>query len=294
MSWPFASSVREERFDIVQSLYYIDGFGVSVGRRFNRMEHVHYMGSDPFHLGSRLDRYMFERVLRTASAVIVPSRYLKETLEERYGIKPLLIPCGVDTSYFKPVPDKDLKRPRILCMAELGDSRKRVSLLIRAFELLKASFPEAILQLSGRIDPVLARRFWDSVRPDIRESIHFLGVLEEMDIPSLYAHAAVTVLPSIQEAFGMVLIESLSAGTPVVGARIGGIPDVISDPRIGVLFEGEGEEGAKALSTALIRGIELAKDPETVRRCRLHSEPYDWSGIALQHERLYGTLLGIH
>jgi glycosyltransferase involved in cell wall biosynthesis len=294
MTWPFLSSLMGERFDIIQSLYYIDGFGVSMGKHLSRSEHVHYMGSDPFHLGSRLDRFMFERVIRSSTTVIVPSRYLQRTLQDEYGLQTHLIPCGVDTSYFQPIANKDLEKPRILCMAELGDPRKRVPLLIKAFERLKNTYPGAILQLSGYIDPLLSQRYLESANPELCPSIDFLGVQKEEKIPSLYANAAITVLPSIQETFGMVLIESLSAGTPVVGARVGGIPDIISDPLIGVLFDGNGEEAVESLFQAMVRSMELAKNPATASHCRRHAQRYDWSVVGLQHEELYQNILGTH
>lgn len=284
--------ILREKFDIVQSLFYIDGFIASLKKYFAKAKHIYYIpDGNPFHMDSWLDKYMFERTVRSAEALVVPSQYIHDSLKKEYGLEGSIIPPGVDTEYFQPVPEKDLDRPKILCMAELRVERKRVPLLIRAFKKFKESVPGAILQLSGRINRNQIQVLLDSARPDIRDSIHFLGVGKEEDVPLLYANAAMTVLPSLGEAFGMVLIESLSAGTPVVGTRDGGIPEIINNPDIGVLFEGEDDEAVKGLCDAMLRCLELAKKPGTVSLCRRHSEKYNWNIVGKQLEKLYESIL---
>lgn len=283
-----------ERFDIIQSLFYIDAFSASLSRMFTKTHHVYFIvNCDPFHWDRWLDRFMFERATGSAVALVAISRYLQKSLKDQYGLDGTMIPAGVDSDYFRPSARKDLESPRILCMvAEFRATRKRVPVLIKAFERFKASSPKAILQLCGRIDPILAREYLELVSPGVRPSIHFLGPGTEEEVPSYYAQAAMTVLPSIKEPFGMVLMESLSAGTPVVGTRDGGIPEIIDNPRVGVMFEGEGEQAVEALDQAMRQCLELAKDPETSGRCREHSKNrYDWSVIGSKLEELYYRVL---
>jgi glycosyltransferase involved in cell wall biosynthesis len=286
------SSVVRNRFEIIQSLFYIEAFGVSLGRHFTGARHIYYIPDcSSFHLGGLLDRFMFKRVISSTSALIVPSRYVMESLKERYRLQSEMIPPGVDTSYFTPGAWKDLDRPRILCMAELGVKRKRVSLLVKAFDEFRRHEPGAVLQLSGRVDPPMARSLLEFASPRTRDFIEILGVGKEDDIPSLYANAAMTVLPSVKEAFGMVLTESLAAGTPVVGTRDGGIPEIVDDPRIGVLFEGTEDESAEALCDAMLKCMKLARDPATSGLCRRHSMRYDWSKVGRRLEHVYERVL---
>lgn len=290
-AWSCFNSLLRENFDIIQSLFYVDAFGATISNHFTGNKIIFYIPNcEPFHFGGWIDKYMYKKVIRSAVR-IAPSRYLQRSLKERYGLEAILIPPGVDTEYFKPVHKKDLDQPKILCLAELGESRKRVPLLIKAFELFKKYVPNAILQLSGRISNKTTQDFLELVNSKIRDSIKILGVGNEEGIPSLYANATMTVLPSIRETFGMVLVESLAAGTPVVATRDGGIPEIVDDPRVGVMFDGEGEEAIEALCNAMLQCLELSQDPNTSSNCCQHSRRYDWSVIGPKLEDIYKTNL---
>ena len=95
------------------------------------------------------------------------------------------------------------------------------------------------------------------------------GWLADLDdraaLSRAYATAWVTVLPSRDEAFGLVLAESLACGTPVVGSNDGGIPEIVDRPEIGRLFDGDEPAG---LARALLEVLELAGDPGTIAACR--------------------------
>jgi glycosyltransferase involved in cell wall biosynthesis len=300
--WSCFRSLLQERYDIIQSLFYTDAFGASMSRHFTDAHSIFYVPNcEPFHWGSWVDKCMFERVIRSA-VIVAPSVYLQKCLREEYGLEEWVIPPGVDTTYFRRPHIKDLEQPKILCMvAELRSPRKRVPLLIKAFERFKAAVPGAILQLSGRIDRPLSRQFLELVNPKIRDSIMILGVGREEDIPSLYANAAMTVLPSIKEPFGMVLVESLSAGTPVVGTRDGGIPEIIDNDHVGVMFDDDIEQPIEerlrlkpdtieALHEAMLKCLALAKNRATASRCYEHGMRYDWSVIGSQLEELYDSI----
>ena len=290
-AWHCYRALAPERFDLVQSLFYTDVFGAALRRRGGAAPVFYVPNAEPFHLGGRLNDWIYRRALR-ASHRVAPSAYLRERLRQAYGVDSEVIPPGIDVDYFRPVPGGRAAVPTILCMAELVDPRKRVFLLVKAFERLKAYEPEAVLQLSGRAHHPLPRVVLSSVDPRVRRDVRILGVGPEAAVPRLYAEAWVTVLPAVHEAFGMVLVESLAAGTPVVATRGGGIPEVVDDPSVGVLFDDAGPETADSLCEAMRRGLELARDPDTVRRCREHGRRYAWSEVGPRLERLYERLLG--
>jgi glycosyltransferase involved in cell wall biosynthesis len=130
-----------------------------------------------------------------------------------------------------------------------------------------------------------------SVNPRIRDSIHILGVGSVKRLPQLYSEASIFVLPSINEAFGSVLIESLASGTPVVGTDSGGIAEIITNPLIGVLYRPNNTDtlptNADDLCDAMIQALELAKDGETSSRCREHAGRFDWRVVGAQFEEVY-------
>jgi len=113
-------------------------------------------------------------------------------------------------------------------------------------------------------------------------------------MPRLYSEASVTVLPSIDEAQGMVLTESLACGTPVVGTNEGGIPEIISDPGIGTLFESypsDSQTTAERLCEAILRGLDLSKDPGTTDHCIQYATRFSWEVLGSEIERLYFAVL---
>ena len=122
-----------------------------------------------------------------------------------------------------------------------------------------------------------------------RKSIRIIGVGQEKNLPDLYRQAALTVLPSLHEAFGLVVIESLASGTPVVGTRSGGIPDILDAPGVGALFEPN--DGPGELCQALLRGLEMTQNPQTRDRCRQHAERYSWETLGPQYETCFQEVL---
>jgi len=145
------------------------------------------------------------------------------------------------------------------------------------------------LILSGHTVPERTRMFLEPVSPRTRRAIEILGVGRREDLPELYRNAAISVLPSVNEPFGLVILESLASGTPVVGTRSGGIPDILNDPKTGVLFEER--DGPEELCKALLKGLELNRDPETRIRCRRHAKQYSWRNVGPLYEKLYADVL---
>jgi mono/diheme cytochrome c family protein len=104
------------------------------------------------------------------------------------------------------------------------------------------------------------------------------------DLGEVYASAWATVLPAVYEAFGLVLVESLACGTPVVAANHAALPELVTDGT-GALAA---PEDPASLADACRRALALAQEDGIAERCRAVAEPYDWDGgIAPRIEALY-------
>jgi glycosyltransferase involved in cell wall biosynthesis len=118
---------------------------------------------------------------------------------------------------------------------------------------------------------------------------YFVGYLGGEELASAYASADVFVFPSRTETLGLVLLEAMAAGCPVVAANAGGIPDIVTDGENGFLFDPKDDYGAIAATQRLFdRGAER----ELMRRnARMEAEKWSWSAATQQLQQFYKQIV---
>jgi glycosyltransferase involved in cell wall biosynthesis len=113
---------------------------------------------------------------------------------------------------------------------------------------------------------------------------HFVGYLHGVELASAFASADAFIFPSRTETLGLVLLEAMAAGCPVVAARSGGIPDIVTDGVNGYLFDPSDERGAIAATQRLLAQPE---ERETLRQnARQEAEKWSWAA-ATRHLQSY-------
>lgn len=224
-------------------------------------------------LGAPDRRYLVERRRRVelwleaahgCGAVTVLSEAAATVLRRDLGIETQVVPPGVDTRAFTPG-GKRHERPTILCASAVDDPMKRVEVLLAAFELVRRERRDARLVLDRPRDAALAARLAATDGVELLEAAS-----RSPELVDAYREAWVCALPSVGEAFGLVLAESLACGTPVVGSDSGGIPEVLGGrPDVGRLAP---PEDPQALAAALLEAFEMAHDPAVAAACRDRAE----------------------
>ncbi|MEY3462536.1 MAG: hypothetical protein RLZZ468_314 [Cyanobacteriota bacterium] len=123
--------------------------------------------------------------------------------------------------------------------------------------------------------------------------VHFVGYLAGEELASAYASGDAFVFPSSTETLGLVLLEAMAAGCPVVGANRGGIPDIVTDGANGCLYEPEGADGgAASLTAAVQRLLGDASERQALREAARHeAERWDWHGATQQLRHYYRQVL---
>ena len=291
-AWTCFRFLRHHQFDVVGCLHYSDGFAAALTRRMGNPYVVHIMGL-PYGKWTRRapwETLIMSRSVRHAERVVVLSNEAERRLEHFFGRKGEVIGAPCDLELFPLRQGRDLQRPRILGVGAFAEPRKGAAVLIRAFELLKRDFPSAVLQYSGHLPPSLRTQLLSTVSDVVGKDVEFLDVGDLADLPKLYGQAVVTVLPSVEEAFGMTLVESLACGTPVVGSRAGGIPDIVQDG-VGFTFNPGNSRhhpsNPEGLYSAIKEAIGLHQDPCVHVRCRRSAERFGWQQIGPRIENIY-------
>lgn len=202
------------------------------------------------------------------------------------------IPNGVEFDRFaraEPLPDLlDVDRPTVLFVGRL-ERRKGLEELVRAFVHLKAERPTLRLLVVG--DGPERARCQELLPATLRGDVLFLGKVAPEDLPRFYASADVFAAPALGgESFGLVLLEAMAAGLPVVATSIPGYASVVSDGVEGRLVEpGSGRALAAALDAVLenpsLREAMAAEGRRTAGR-------YDWSIVTRMTRDLYREVTG--
>lgn len=271
--------LRGRRFDLVHALTPMAAIAARTARQRVLLTALGHPTRDQF--GVRPGDLALARVgARAASTCAAFSDASARQVWELLGRPCLTLPLGVVASDFPVRDEPRTGPPRLLFAGFPGDPRKGVDRALAAMPAVLAKHPDARLWLPGTAED---RRHVTSVDAEVLAATDDLGVLPMTDMPELYRKATLSFLPSVHEALGISLVESLASGTPVVATRDGGMTSIVTDPRVGRLIETD-------LAAALLEVIDLAARAETARLCAEHALGWDWdAAVGPQHERLYAS-----
>ena len=229
-------------------------------------------------------RRLERRTLARSDRIVVLSEFSRQLLSEthpRVAAPVVTIPGGVDLEHFRPAPDRLMVRERLelpgnaLLLLTVRDLEQRMGIdtLLEALTRLPKERP--FYCLIGGTGPL--RGFLEKLceRLGLADRVRFLGYIREDQLPLYYQAADLFVLPTrAHEGFGLVTVEALACGTPVVGTPAGATPEILSplNPRL-VASSCE----ASSLASALQAAYPLVDDEDFRRRCRSYTEAnYSW------------------
>ena len=243
--------------------------------------------------GPKRVRRLTRFALRHATAVIAVSRDLSriagvlgvEEKRRRY------IPNGVDLDLFRPA-DRAAARARVglpkdsLVFTCLGYfmAVKGHRVLVEAFVLLRERRPDAILVLAGDgpLEPEIRRQVAEA---GLEASVRFLGPVAHASTAAWLQASDVLVLPSFNEGTPLATLEALACGKPVVGTAVGGTPEVVCNPRYGILVPpGDALALGQAMDEAPRRNWDISA-------MRAHAGEYSWPRIVKRIRDLYADLV---
>ena len=255
-------------------------------------------------LSVRARRWIERMVIRRCHHVIVLSEFMKRQVMATHGIAPksiTVVPGAADQAMFYPPHDRneirrELKLPEsrtILFTVRNLVPRMGLEHLLEAMTMLGEEQRNLLLLIGG--EGQLRPRLEELIRSKgLQDSVLLLGFVPEEQLAKYYQASDLVVMPTLQlEGFGLVTVEALACGTPVMGTPVGAIPEVLStvDP----LLVTEGTDGwslAHTLRSLLKRFRDQPGERERVSQKGLEvvEQRYNWVAHTADLERLFVRL----
>ena len=307
-------------YDIIHSHYWMSGLAAeslsdawggtpivhmfhTLGEMKNRIAQSDEERESPERIAG--EKRVLGRVDRVVTATLAERTQLR-FLYKADDRKLITIPPGVDTSHFYPIPSDEAKafiglKPdtRMILFVGRIEPLKGVDTLIRAMSCLKLmdnNRPVDLAIIGGEPDVSPEQRTSEMARLQklcdelaMGRTVIFLGKRGQDTLPYYYSAAEVLVMPSHYESFGMVALEAMACGTPVIASEVGGLGFLVQNGKTGYTIpNGDPEVLCDKLST-------LLNDPslrETMgRRAAEYAQSYTWDKIAAQIVKVYQALL---
>ncbi|HUR13609.1 MAG TPA: glycosyltransferase family 4 protein [Mycobacteriales bacterium] len=219
---------------------------------------------------------------------IAVSPAARRVVVEHLGHDAVLVPNGVYVDRFAGAPPLDglPAGPRLVFLGRIDEPRKGLSVLLEALPAIAARVPDVQLLVAGPGDVDDVR---DDVDPRVTDRVHLLGLVSEADKPRVYASGDLYVAPNTHgESFGIVLIEAMATGTPVVASDLPAFRRVLDDGEAGALFPvGDAEALAASVVALLLDGERRRQLSVAASRV---VQAYDWHHVARQVVEVYETV----
>ncbi|MFI0223603.1 glycosyltransferase family 4 protein [Streptomyces lydicus] len=230
---------------------------------------------------------ILQPALEKISARVAVSEYARRTLVEHLGGDAVVIPNGVDVDFFaRAEPDPRWQGRTIGFIGRIDEPRKGLPVLMQALPKILAEVPDARLLVAGRGDEEEAVA---SLPAELRSRVEFLGMVTDEDKARLLRSVDVYVAPNTGgESFGIILVEAMSAGAPVLASDLDAFAQVLDQGEAGELFA---NEDADDLATAAVRLLgDPARLAELRQRGTRHVRRFDWSTVGADILAVYETV----
>lgn len=295
-------------YDLVYSHYWLSGWvahkldevwNVPFIQMFHTLGHMkHRIGAGPITMPDtriRTETQIVEwadRIIAATPAELAQLMWLYRADRRKISV----IPPGVDSERFRPIPLDEAKsrldipqENNLLLFVGRLEPLKAVDTILESAAVINQQTPELLANTSFAIiggdlnnssDPEMSRLKALSKKLGVGDVVHFLGAKDHDLLPYYYAAALAVIMPSDYESFGMVALEAMSAGTPVIASEVGGLAFLVRDAETGYLIPTRNPE---ALAVG-IRNILL--DPQKYQEMSQNAvtlaRNYQWSHIADQ------------
>ncbi|HQY30734.1 MAG TPA: glycosyltransferase family 4 protein [Thermomicrobiales bacterium] len=229
-------------------------------------------------------------VLGRLDGRIAVSEAAREFVSQYFEGPYTIIPNGIDPNRFgngEPFPWAGDDTPRILFVGRFNEQRKGFKYLLKAMPMIQQQFPNAELVVVGPGEPI---RLAGTIERTRIRNVRFIGQFSKEELPRYFATADLVCAPSVdRESFGIILLEAMASGKPIVATNIPGYAGVMTHEREGLMVPPMDSTGI-AVATA-----RLLSDPALRTRLaengKVTAQAYAWSKVAVRVEAMYEQAL---
>lgn len=303
------------KYPIVHTNYWISSWvgmqlkkcqGIKLVHTYHSLGAIKYQSLSTIPMIAKTRLFFEKAVLETADCVVATSPQERNHLQDLVSTKGYvdIIPCGTDIRNFGSIPREKARQilkiaadEKVVLFVGRFDPRKGIETLVRAVAACKIR-QQAKLKLiigggwrEGESDGFERERI-DGIVKDLGlgEITIFPGRLGREDLPVYYAAADVCVVPSYYEPFGLVTIEAMACGTPVIGSDVGGLQYTIIPEKTGLLCPPKNEMAFADALDRILSNPDFAKELGQKARLRVETK-FSWDGVAKQLNDLYCQIL---
>jgi len=288
--------IKKEKIKIVNSHWMVaQGLSGALVRKFLGIRHICTVHSaDVFALKRfPLGRYIARFIVRNSNHIITVSSFIKSNLDELlgYDTKATICPMGIDISTFIPkdrvsLKEKyNIKTKYILLFVGRLIEVKGVEYLIDAVEIVSKELRDLKLLIVGTGN--LERKLKEKVRKlNLSSYVSFLGGVRHENLIDYYNICDLVILPSIvdrygqTESLGMVILEAMSCGKPVIASNVGALPEVVKDGYNGILAI---PGNLTDIADKIMKMLKKMDRNLLEKNARRTAEEYSWSNIGKEY-----------
>ena len=297
-------------YDVIHSHYWLSGLIGKMAHDSWKIPHImtfHTLAAvkNLFGIGRQEPplRLNSERILAHESQLIVSATEReREQLNKYYGVKPekvVIIPCGVDMTLFRPIPMSEARHQLgfsqdglIILYVGRIDPLKGVDRLLEATACLKAQQEIKVVVVGGDTPPSNEERRLHMLAAslNIQDQVTFVGRVKQRQLPLYYSAVDALVIPSYYESFGLVALESIACGTPVVGTAVGAIDHIVKGEGSGHVTESNSTLELAENIERFLFSDENRKTYQVSANIRDSIRHFSWSAVADSLSNAYANI----
>lgn len=207
--------------------------------RKHQLPHLLFLGGSDVGNRNKFIKWSNKYIFRKISRIVTTSKSIQKNVMRDYNLSEDLfvnIPYGINLEDYRVAPKMWGHCVRILCVQRLVESKGTRYLIEAVDRIVKRGINNFQVDIVG--DGYERERLKELVSNlDLNEVVHFYGEVKNEELPSFYERSQIFVFPTLNEGFGIVLLEAMATGNIILASNCSSIPEIITNNRNGVLFE---------------------------------------------------------